>query len=165
MDIASKCFNIESIERLVQIYNLKRFLKDELWFSFIRMKNILFNLPTVSVSWSTLPFCVTIFICLFLFRLTSRCGSRFSNKLHQIKVFNVKIMNINQYFSTGKFAKNEKIPIKRLRCNIWLNHVRIHACTKISRIFLKKNNKSPKIPVSSSLKKWLKKSAQNQFYN
>jgi hypothetical protein len=42
----------------------------------------------------------------------SRYGSRFSNKFHQIKLFNIEITKNGRYFGTVRFALLRKIRVK-----------------------------------------------------
>jgi hypothetical protein len=53
------------------------------------------------------------YLFLMLFHIKTLRGTvRFSNKFHQIKVFNVKITKNDQWFGTVRFALLRKISVK-----------------------------------------------------
>jgi hypothetical protein len=47
----------------------------------------------------------------FSYKNASRYGSRFSNKFHQIKLFNIEITKNGRYFGTVRFALLRKISV------------------------------------------------------
>ena len=68
---------------------------------------------------------------IFLKKNSSRYGSRFSNKLHQNKVFNVKITENGQCVDTVRFALKRKISVKTLKRE-HLNHGRVRASVDLN---------------------------------
>ena len=68
----------------------------------------------------------------FSYQNKSRYGSRFSNKLHQNKVFNVKITENGSCVGTVRLALKRKISVKTLKRE-HLNHGRVRAFKLKSR--------------------------------
>ncbi len=68
----------------------------------------------------------------FSYKNLSRFGSRFSNKLYQNKVFNVKITKNGKCVGTVLFAPKRKISVKTVKCK-HLNRGRVRAFWKKSR--------------------------------
>jgi len=67
-----------------------------------------------------------------IFHIKSRYGSRFSNKLHQNKVFSVKITKNGKYVGTVRFAFKRKISVKTVKRE-HLNRGRLRAFKQKSR--------------------------------
>jgi hypothetical protein len=73
----------------------------------------------------------------FSYKNASRYGSRFSNKFHQNKLFNIEVTKNGQCFGTVRFALLRKISVQTVeRYN--LNRGRVRAFKQKSRKTVKK---------------------------